>query len=64
MDVREAYRKAPDRDRLLAALKREGIDTAFVERLGLDSKPGPQFFQQHLDHIIFGESASSGGCSP
>jgi twitching motility protein PilT len=33
VDVREAFRKAPDRARLLAALKREGIDTAAVERL-------------------------------
>lgn len=33
VDVREAYRKAPDRQTLLALLKREGIDTSFVERL-------------------------------
>ena len=33
VDVREAFRKAPDRDRLLAGLKREGIDTSLVERL-------------------------------
>ena len=33
IDVREAYRKAPDRDRLLERLKREGIDTSIVERL-------------------------------
>jgi twitching motility protein PilT len=33
VDVREAFRKAPDRDRLLAALKREQIDTSLVERL-------------------------------
>jgi twitching motility protein PilT len=33
VDVREAYRKAPDRATLLSALKREGIDTSFVERL-------------------------------
>jgi len=33
VDVREAFRKAPDRQRLLDALKREGIDTAAVERL-------------------------------
>ena len=33
VDVREAFRKAPDRDRLLAGLKREGIDTSVVERL-------------------------------
>lgn len=33
LDVREAFRKAPDRDRLLAALKREKIDTSLVERL-------------------------------
>jgi twitching motility protein PilT len=29
----EAYRKAGDRDALLAVLKREGIDTSFTERL-------------------------------
>jgi twitching motility protein PilT len=29
----EAYRKAPDRPALLEALKRDGIDTAFAERL-------------------------------
>ena len=29
----EAYRKAADRDALLATLKREGIDTSFTERL-------------------------------
>ena len=29
----EAYRKAPDRDALLAALRREGVDTSFAERL-------------------------------
>jgi twitching motility protein PilT len=29
----EAYRKALDRDGLLAALKREGVDTSFAERL-------------------------------
>jgi twitching motility protein PilT len=33
VDVREAFRKAPDRDRLLTGLKREGIDTSLVERL-------------------------------
>jgi twitching motility protein PilT len=33
VDVREAFRKAPDRARLLAALKREGLDTTAVERL-------------------------------
>ena len=33
VDVREAFRKAPDRDRLLAGLKREKIDTSLVERL-------------------------------
>jgi twitching motility protein PilT len=29
----EAYRKAQDRDALLAILKRDGIDTSFAERL-------------------------------
>jgi twitching motility protein PilT len=29
----EAYRKAPDRDALLAALRRDGVDTSFAERL-------------------------------
>ncbi|HEX7283573.1 MAG TPA: ATPase, T2SS/T4P/T4SS family, partial [Vicinamibacterales bacterium] len=33
VDVREAFRKAPDRDRLLAGLKRDNIDTSLVERL-------------------------------
>ena len=33
VEVREAYRKAPDRTALLKSLKREGIDTSFVERL-------------------------------
>jgi twitching motility protein PilT len=33
VDVREAYRKADDKAGLLALLKREGIDTSFVERL-------------------------------
>ena len=33
VDVREAFRKAPDRERLLAGLKRDGIDTSVVERL-------------------------------
>ena len=33
VDVREAFRKAPDRDRLLAGLRREKIDTSLVERL-------------------------------
>ncbi len=33
VDVREAFRKSPDHDRLLASLKREGIDTSVVERL-------------------------------
>ena len=33
VDVREAFRKTHDRDRLLAGLKREGIDTSAVERL-------------------------------
>ena len=33
VDVREAFRKAPDRQRLLERLKREGVDTSVVERL-------------------------------
>ncbi|HUQ88076.1 MAG TPA: ATPase, T2SS/T4P/T4SS family, partial [Vicinamibacterales bacterium] len=33
VDVREAFRKAPDRPRLLDALKRHGVDTTIVERL-------------------------------
>jgi Tfp pilus assembly ATPase PilU len=33
VDVREAWRRAPDRPGLLKALKREGIDTSFAERL-------------------------------
>ena len=33
VDVREAWRKAADRAALLKALKREGIDTSFAERL-------------------------------
>lgn len=33
VDVREAFRKSPDRSRLLAGLRREGVDTSVVERL-------------------------------
>jgi twitching motility protein PilT len=33
VDAGEAWRKAYDREGLLALLRREGIDTAFVERL-------------------------------
>ena len=33
VDVRDAFRKAPDRPRLLETLKRDGIDTTVVERL-------------------------------
>lgn len=33
VDVREAFRKTPDRDRLLEHLKRDGVDTTTVERL-------------------------------
>src|SRR5262249_43831706 len=33
VDVREAFRKAPDRERLLANMKRDGVDTTIVERL-------------------------------
>lgn len=33
VDVREAFRKAPDRERLLERLKRDGVDTSIVERL-------------------------------
>ena len=33
IDVREAYRKADDRDALLLALKRENVDMSVVERL-------------------------------
>jgi Tfp pilus assembly ATPase PilU len=33
IDVREAYRKADDRDALMLALKHEKIDTSQVERL-------------------------------
>lgn len=33
VDVREAYRKAADRQGLLAQLRRDGIDTVLVERL-------------------------------
>jgi len=35
VDVGEALRKAPDRARLLASLKREGIDASAVDRLAL-----------------------------
>ena len=43
VDVREAYRKADDKVGLLGLLRREGIDTSFVERshrLALDPRPG------------------------
>jgi len=33
VDVREAYRKAPDQPRVLAALKAAGVDTAPIEGL-------------------------------
>jgi twitching motility protein PilT len=33
VDLREAFRKAPDRNRLIELLKREGVDTSVVERL-------------------------------
>ncbi len=33
VDVREAFRKTPDRERLLEHLKRDGVDTSAVERL-------------------------------
>jgi twitching motility protein PilT len=33
VDVREAFRKTSDRERLLAGLKREKIDTSLIERL-------------------------------
>jgi twitching motility protein PilT len=33
VDVREAFRKAPDRTRLLEHLKHDGVDTSVVERL-------------------------------
>lgn len=33
VDAREAFRKAPDRDRLVEHLKREGVDTSIVEKL-------------------------------
>ena len=33
VDVREAFRKAPDRERLLESLKGSGVDTSVVERL-------------------------------
>jgi twitching motility protein PilT len=33
VDLREAFRKAPDRNRLLETLKRDGVDTSIVERL-------------------------------
>ena len=33
VDLRDAFRKAPDRNRLIEILKRDGIDTSAVERL-------------------------------
>jgi hypothetical protein len=33
VDSREAYRQAADQQGFLALLKRQGIDTSFVERL-------------------------------
>jgi len=33
VDAREAYRRSTDRPGFLAALKRNGVDTSFVERL-------------------------------
>jgi twitching motility protein PilT len=34
VDAREAYRRSTDRPGFIAALKRSGVDTSFVERLG------------------------------
>ncbi|HZR26643.1 MAG TPA: ATPase, T2SS/T4P/T4SS family [Vicinamibacterales bacterium] len=34
VDIREAYRHADDRGGLLAALKRQGVDTSVIERVG------------------------------
>jgi hypothetical protein len=33
VDVREAFRKAPDRQQLLDSLRRSGVDTTMVDRL-------------------------------
>ena len=33
VEAREAYRRSTDRPGFLAALKRQGLDTSFVERL-------------------------------
>jgi twitching motility protein PilT len=33
VDVREAYRKAPDRERLVSALKSAGVNTSLIDRL-------------------------------
>ncbi len=33
VDVREAYRKSPDRARLASALKAAGVDTSLIDRL-------------------------------
>jgi hypothetical protein len=33
VDAREAYRQAADREGFLNQLRREGVDTSFVERL-------------------------------
>jgi twitching motility protein PilT len=33
VDLREAFRKTPDRNRLIESLKRDGVDTSVVERL-------------------------------
>jgi hypothetical protein len=33
LDVREAYRKSPDQQELLAQLNKAGVETAFAERL-------------------------------
>ncbi len=41
VDSREAYRRAADHQGFLALLKRQGIDTSFVERLGVKREAAP-----------------------
>ena len=56
VDSREAYRQAADQQGFLALLKRQGIDTSFVESgLGLAFDERRDLFQQRLQDILFAQ---------
>ena len=54
VESREAYRQAADQQGFLALLKRQGIDTSFVER-PLPFHKRAEFFQQSLQDVFLGE---------